>query len=227
MRRRLVFTGLERLAAAAGFAAIGLYICLLAFTTDGPRPNEAVTAEAARVAAHSDAMRVSAVLGAAGGVCLTAFVVLLALAAPTRGRAAVVAVVAATVFCALDLVSEAALTVSAQSADTGLGPAAIMGFGHLHTVALLLAFAPLGVALSALATAWPRRRVARWSAYLIAVAGVLCLPTLLSVNFDEGPFGPAVVIVFLGMPVWVVATSISVLRSRRRPVAPTAAASAA
>jgi hypothetical protein len=211
-----VFTGLERLAAAAGLAAIGFYICLLAFTTDGPRPDEPVAAEAARIAAHSDAIRASAVLGAGGGVCLTAFVLLLALAAPRRGPAVVAAVVAATIFCALDLVSEAAVTVSAQSADTGLGAAAIMSFGHLHTTTLLLAFAPLGVALAALATAQPRGRIARWSAYLIATGGILCAPALLSVKFDEGPFGPGVVIVFLGMPIWVVATSVSLLLRQRR-----------
>jgi hypothetical protein len=207
-----VFTGLERLAAAAGLAAIGFYVCLLAFTTDGPRPDEPVAAEAARIAANTDAIRASAVLGVGGGLCLTAFVILLALGAPRRGVAAVIAIVGATVFCALDLVSEAAITASAQSADTGLGAAAIMSFGHLHTAALLLAFTPLGVALAALANAWPRGRVARWSAYLIAVGGVVAVPALLSVKFDEGPFGPAVMVVFFGMPLWVVATSVGLLR---------------
>jgi hypothetical protein len=213
-----MFPGTERFAAAAGMAAIGFYLCLLAFTTDGPRPNEPVAAEAARIAANTDAIRMSAVLGAAGGICLSAFVVLLACSAPSRGLAAVIAVVSATIFCALDLVSEAAIAASAQSADTGLGPAVIMSFGHLHTTTLLLAFAPLGVALAALATAWPRRRIARWSAYIIAAGGLLCVPALLSVKFDEGPFGPAVVLVFLGMPIWVVATSIGLIRASRAEV---------
>jgi len=206
-------------------AAIGLYGALLAFTTDGPRPNEPVAAEAVRIAADAEAVRASAVLGAAAGLCLTAFIVLLALAAPRRGPAAITAVVAATVFCALDMVSAAAIAASAQSADTGLGPAAIMSFGHLHTTALLLAFAPLGVALAALATAWPRRRIARWSAYAIAAGGLLSMAALLSVNFDEGPFGPAVVVIFFGMPLWVLATSVSVLRDSRSP-APAVASSA-
>jgi hypothetical protein len=214
-----VFEGLERLAAAAGLVAIGLYIGLLAFTTEGPRPNEPVAAEAARITAHSDAIRASAVLGAAGGICLTAFVLLLALAAPRRGPAAAAAVVSITIFCALDLVSEAAVAASAQSADTGLGPAAIMSFGHLHSTTLLLALAPLGLSLSALATAWPRRRPARWGAYLIAVGGLLCVLTLLSVKLDEGPFGPGPMIVFFGMPIWVTATSIGLLRSDGRSAA--------
>jgi hypothetical protein len=38
------------------------------------------------------------------------------------------------------------------------------------------------------------------------------VPALLSVKFDEGPFGPAVMVVFFGMPLWVVATSVGLLR---------------
>jgi hypothetical protein len=205
----------ERLAGIAGLTAIATFVANLSFTAEGPSPVADPVVESARIAADSDAIRLSAVLGAVGGIGLAAFVLLLALAASERSLAQTVAILSAGVFCALDLTSEAALAASAQSADTGLGPDAVMSFGHLHSTTLLIAFAPLAISFAAVAHTRTSARATRWSAVLLAIAGSLTLLTLLSAKLDEGPFGVAVVIVFLGMPIWIVALSIGLLRADR------------
>jgi len=203
---------LQRVAGLCGLASVGLLVGNLSLTAEGPRPNRNAAAETARILADSDAIRLSAVLGVLGAITFAGFALALALMIrDQRPHAALGVAAAASIYCALALTSFAALAASAQAADTGLEAAAVMGFGHLHSTTLLIAFAPLGGVLIGLAASGLFGRVATWSAITVGSCAILSVLTLFSVKLDEGPFGAPLVVAFLGIPVWMLIISARLL----------------
>lgn len=160
--------------------------------------------------------RTSALLGVLQALALTGFVVALALGVRARRPyASGGAALAAVVYCSLALTSMAALAASAQAADTGLGKAAVMGIGHLHSTTLVIAFVPLGVALLSLAASGLFGRAATWSAVVIGVCGVLATFALLDAKLDEGALGVPILVAFLGSQIWTAVVSAGLLRRPR------------
>jgi hypothetical protein len=92
--------------------------------------------------------------------------------------------------------------------------------GHLHSVSLLLGFAPAGVVLlsSAAARLWGRALTV--AAVLIGVAAMTASAALLSVDLDGGPLAAFVAASFLGIPVWVTAVAITLFRRRSASLMP-------
>ena len=208
---------LRRVAGICGLSSVALLVANLVFTVDGPRPLGDASLETARIVANSDAIRTSALLGVLQTLALTGFVVALALVVRARRPYAFGgAAVAAVVYCSLALTSMAALAASAQAADTGLGTAAVMGIGHLHSTTLLIAFVPLGIALLSLAASGLFGRVATWSAVMIGACGVLATFALLDTKLDQGGLGMPVAIAFLGSQIWTAVVSAGLLRRRSR-----------
>lgn len=218
---------LERIAAAFGLGYVALFAGLLAFTTDGPDPTLPAAEEMARAASEGGAMRASALLGFAASLAFAGFSACLALVLIRRGEtvAAVLAAVAGAVAGATNAVSSAALIVAVAAADRGLGADVFAAFGDLHTVALLLELAPLGVVLLA---AWRAGlgRILSWMGLVVGIGCIVASGAVLSEDFDRGPLGLAVVIWFVGLPLWLIATSIVLIRRGARPDAPTTTAPA-
>lgn len=212
---------LERLAAAFALGYVGLFVGLLAFTTDGPDPTLPQAEEMARAVSESGAMRASALLIFAASLLFTGFAACLALMLERRGErtAAVLAVVAGAIATAINAVSAAGLIVAVEAADRALGADVFAAFGDLHTAALLLELAPLGVVLI---LAWRAGlgRVVSWMGLVVGIGCVIASGAVMSQEFDRGPLGIAVVIWFLGFPLWLVVTSIVLIRREARPEGP-------
>jgi hypothetical protein len=211
---RLRAATLHRVTALCGLAYVTLLVLNIAVTTTGPLPNGSVPAEAARMASEGIEVRLSALLGLFGTAAFGGFVVGLALLAVYRGRLAAAAVMAAggVVHCAVWMVSFAALADSAQAAQTGLPAEATMAMGHLHSTTLLLGFAPAGVVLIASAAAGIWRRIGTIAALLVALAALVAPACVLSIDMDMGPRGAPLVVAFWGIPAWIAAGAITLLR---------------
>ena len=212
---------LERIAAAFGLGYVVLFACLLAFTTDGPDPTLPPAEEMARAASESGAMRASALLGFAASLAFAGFAACLALILARRGEtiAAALTAVAGAVAAATDAVSAAGLIVAVEAADRKLDAGVFAAFGDLHTAALLLELAPLGVVLL---MAWRARlgRIVSWMGIVVGIGCVVAAGAVMSKDFDRGPLGVAVVIWFVGLPLWLIATSIVLIRRGARLDAP-------
>ena len=211
---------LDRLGAAFALGYVGLFACLLIFTTDGPDPTLPPAEEMARAVSESSAMRASALLAFAAGLSFAGFAACLVLMLARRGEttAAVLTAFAAAIATAIDAVSAAALVVAVEAADRALGVDVFAAFGDLHTAALLFELAPLGVVLI---LAWRAGlgRTLSWMGLVVGLACVIASGAVMSDEFDRGPLGIAVVIWFLGLPLWLIVTSIVLLRRREAPVA--------
>jgi len=215
MDRRI---SLDGLAAAFALGYVGLFASLLIFTTDGPDPTLPPAEEMARAVSESGAMRASALLAFAAGLSFAGFAACLVLMLARRGEtaAAVLTALAAAVATAIDGVSAAALVVSVEAADRALSADVFAAFGDLHTAALLFELAPLGVVLI---LAWRAGlgRPLSWTGLVVGIGCVIASGAAMSEEFDRGPLGIAVVIWFLGLPLWLIATSIVLLRRREQP----------
>ena len=112
--------------------------------------------------------------------------------------------------------SAAGLIVAVEAADRALGADVFAAFGDLHTAALLLELAPLGIVLI---VAWRARlgRVVSWMGLVVGIGCVIASGAVMSQDFDRGPLGIAVVVWFLGLPLWLVATSIVLIQRGARP----------
>jgi hypothetical protein len=185
-------------------------------TANGPDPVEPAASEAARIAAHANAIRWSGLLGLLGDLAFGAFGVGAALVARTRGgdRLAALTAAAAVTTAALWSCSDAALVASAQAAQGGLSADATMIMGQLHSTTLIAGFAPAGATVLLSCAAGTFGRATRATGTLVGAAGLLASTALLSPSLDRGPMGIAVAVVFLGLPLWLLAMAITVLLGR-------------
>jgi hypothetical protein len=170
------------------------------------------------MASQGREIRLAGLFGLSATLSFAGFALGLAMLAFHR-RAVAAAVISAgggLIFGAVWIVSFAAVVASAQAAQTGLSADATMAMGHLHSVSLLLGFAPAGAVLlgSAAAGLWGRTLMV--AAVLIGVAAMTASATLLSVDLDRGPLAALVAASFLGIPVWVTAAAITLLRRRSK-----------
>lgn len=206
----------RRATAACGLSFVVLFVLGTVVTTTGPLPNGSVESEAARMAAEGGDIRLAGLFGLFATMSFAGFALGLALLAVHR-RAAAAALVSAgggLVFGAVWIVSFAAVVASAQAAQTGLSADATMAMGHLHSVSLLLGFAPAGAVLLSSAAAGLWGRALTVAAVLVGAAAMAASATLLSVDLDRGPLAALVGASFLGIPVWVTAAAIALLRRR-------------
>jgi len=185
-------------------------------TTNGPDPVEPATREAARIATHATAIRWSGLLGLLGDVAFGAFGVGAALVVRRLGddlRAALIAAAAVTT-AALWSCSDAALVAAAQAAQGGLSADVTMIMGHLHSTTLIAGFAPAGATVLLASVAGLFGRTTRATGTLVGASGLLASTALLSPSLDRGPMGIAVVIVFLGLPLWLLIVAAPLLLGR-------------
>ena len=201
---------LDRLAAVFALGYVGLFAGLIMFTAEGPDPTLPPAEEMARAVSESGAIRASAVLLLASSLAFAGFAACLALILARRGEttAAALTAVAGAVATATKLTSAAGLIVAVEAADRAHSADVFAAFGDLHTAALLFALAPVGVVLL---MAW-RAGLGRTVSWIGIVVGIVAAGAVMSEEFDRGPLGIAVVIWFLGLPVWLIATSIVLIR---------------
>ena len=216
---------LTRIAALFALGYVALFIGLIAFTTNGPDPTLRPGDEMARAVTEGGAMRASALLGFAASLSFAGFAVSLAVLLARSGDVlgAALTAVSGGLVAAIDAISAAALIVAVEAADRGLGAGVFAAFGDLHTAALLLELPPVGFVL---VFAWRAQlgRVVSWLGLVVGAGCVLGPAAAMSQDFDRGPFGFAVVIWFVGLPLWLIATSIVLLRrSRQADAAPASA----
>ncbi len=212
--------GLGRGTAASGLVYVVALAANVIGTTDGPRPNAPAVKEAARIAAQHTAIRWSALLGLVGSIAFCAFVIGLALLAMRAGRqvAAAALATAGVLTTGLSLVSFAALATAAQVAQRGAPPDLTLAFGDLHSTTLLAAFATSGAVLvGALVAGLLQSRPGQLATLVVAVAAIASAALVLDERLDMGPFGGVVVVPFLGLPIWVAAMSVRLLRGRLDP----------
>ncbi|MEK6274958.1 MAG: hypothetical protein AABM30_06410 [Actinomycetota bacterium] len=211
---------MERIAAALGLAYVALFASLLAFTTDGPDPTLPPAEEMARAVSESGAMRASALLGFAASLAFAGFAACLALILVRRGEtvAAVLTAVAGAVAGATAATSFAALIVAVEAADRDLGAGVFASFGDLHTAALLLELPAVGVVLL---MAWRAGlgRIVSWMGIVVGIGCVVAAGAVMSEDFDHGPLGIAIFIWFVGLPLWLIATSTVLIRRGAQPAA--------
>ena len=212
-----MFLALERIAAAFALGYVVLFACLLAFTTDGPDPTLPVAEEKARAASESAAMRASALLGFGATLAFTGFAVCLAIMLAKRGDHLGAALTAAAggVTAAIDAVSAAGLVVAVEAADRDFSADVFAAFGDLHTAALLLELAPLGCVLL---LAWRAKlgRLVSWLGLIVGIGCIIGTGAVMSEEFDRGPLGIGVVIWFIGLPLWLIVTSVVLIRRSGR-----------
>jgi hypothetical protein len=209
-------SGAALVMALGGLLFAVLLVVNVLTTTDGPDPVEPAAREAARIAAHVPAIRWSGLLGLVGDVAFGAFGVGAALVVRRLGddlRAALI-VAAAVTTAALWSCSDAALVASAQAAQGGLSADVTMIMGHLHSTTLIAGFAPAGATVLLASVAGLFGRATRATGTLVGAAGLLASTALLSPSLDRGPMGIAVVIVFLGLPLWLVIVAAPLLLGR-------------
>ena len=204
---------LDRLAAVFALGYVGLFAGLIMFTAEGPDPTLPPAEEMARAVSESGAIRASAVLLLASSLAFAGFAACLALILARRGdtTAAALTAVEGAVATATKLTSAAGLIVAVEAADRALSADVFAAFGDLHTAALLFALAPVGVVLL---MAWRAGlgRTVSWFGIVVGIACIVAAGAVMSAEFDRGPLGIAVVIWFLGLPVWLIATAIVLIR---------------
>jgi hypothetical protein len=164
-------------------------------------------------------MRASAVLGFAAALAFAGFSLCLGLLLTRTGHpfAGAAAASGGVIFASADVVSSAALVVAVEAADRGLGSSVFAAFGDLHTAALLLALAPSGIVLLAAYRAG-FGRILSWAGIVIGLGCIVAAGAVMSEDFDRGPLGAAVVLWFLGLPLWLVAASIVLVRRRETAI---------
>jgi hypothetical protein len=209
-------SGAARVMALGGILFAILLVVNVVATADGPDPVEPAAREAARIATHATAIRWSGLLGLLGDVAFAAFGVGAAVVLQRKGSDLMAALTAAgaVTTAALWSCSDAALVASAQAAQAGLSADVTMIMGHLHSTTLIAGFAPAGATVLLASMAGLFGRATRATGTLVGTAGLLSSTALLSPSLDRGPMGIAVVIVFLGLPLWLVLVAAPLLLSR-------------
>ena len=206
-----------RVMAVGGMLFAVLLVVNVTTTASGPDPVLPATTEAARIAAHATAIRWSGLLGLLGAQAFGAFGIGAALVA-NGGREghllAALTAAAAVTTAALWSCSFAALVASAQAAQRGLSPDATMIMGHLHSTTLIAGFAPAWATRLLSCAAGTFGRATRATGAPVGAARLLASTALLSPSLDRGPMGIAVVVVFLGLPLWLLVMAVPVLLGR-------------
>lgn len=212
-----VLSKLERLAALFAIGYVVFFASVLLFTVNGPDPTEPIASEAARAVSEAGQMRLSALLGFFADLALAGFAVSLGRILARQGRrlAGGLAAAAGTAAAAVGAVSSAALIVAVQSAKRDYGADVFAAFGDLHTAALLLQLAPVGALLLA-ASFGGLGRVLSALAILVGAGCIIGSAAVMSAQFDRGPLGFGVVIWFVGLPLWLIATSVVLWRRGAR-----------
>jgi hypothetical protein len=210
---------LDRVGAAAGFAAVALLLAIFMILPALPAPDQPV-ASIAR-AAHDDASSLlrGAYLGTLMGVALLAFGAAFA-AALRRSEGAgggwwllALAGIAGT---SVGLVADAAVATFVRAVGHGVaGDTLWIGYGLDHWIGVLMA-APLGLfVLAASLGARATGLLPRWLAWAGIVIGPLLIVGAGSITGDEvtgGALGMPIFFGYLLMLVWIVASSICLWR---------------
>jgi hypothetical protein len=221
---------LDRVGAAAGIASVLLLVALFTVFPALPAPDDSIGAITRSAHEHSDAL----LLGAYAGALMTATLLLFGASVAARLRRAeggsggwwLVALIgiAAT---SIGMVGNALVIVFVRAVGHGAsGPALWIGYGADHWLGVLtalpLAVFLLGAGLGARVTGiFPG-----WLSWLAVVLSGLFVVGAGSVTGDEvdgGILGVPLFVGYIGLLIWIVAASVSMLRARTAIPEPAAA----
>jgi hypothetical protein len=215
---------LDRLGAASGFAVVILLLALLTAFPALPTPDKPISEIARSAAQDTQGHLRAAYVGALMTGALLLFGALLAArlhrAEGGAGGWWIVAL-SGTAGTAVGLVSNALSITFVRAVDHGVsGDALWIGYGTDHWIGVLtavpLSVFLLGAGLGAQATG----ALPRWLAWLgVALAGLFVLGagSVMGGEVDGGPLGALLVVSYLGLLVWIVGCSVSMLRGHARP----------
>jgi|SRR5436190_3143662 len=222
---------LDRLGAAAGVAAVLLLLVIFTSMPALPAPNKPVSEIVRKATADRDALLLGAYLGA----LLTGALLVFGASFAARLRRAegdgggwwllALAGIAGT---AVGIVSDALVVTFVRAVGHGArGDALWIGYGGDHWIGVLTAI-PLAVFfLGAGCGARESGLLPRWLTWLaLGLAGAFVLggASVTGGEVDGGVLGTLLVLAYLGLMIWIVGTSVSMLR-RPMPLArPVAAA---
>jgi hypothetical protein len=216
-------SSVQRYAGIAGLVAVGSMLTNLIFTTDGPRPDLPAKTEAARAVSEAGALRASALLIVLMALAIGAVFVLLGELAKTdsAARRARLSLLRASVAAATGvwLVSAAVLAVVPQVAGSGLSPDLVTALGDVHSTLFFANSALLGATfvLAGWATDGVLPTWSRWIAVGVGACGIIASPTMGIRDFDLGHGIPVLFVLpfFLGLPLWLLSTSVALLLGGR------------
>jgi hypothetical protein len=223
---------LDRIGAAAGLAAVLLLVALFTVFPSLPSPDSSIRAIAAKANANRDGLLLGGYAGALMTGALTLFGASLAArlrrAEGSAGGGWWLVALAGIAGTAIGIVGNALEIMFVRAVGHGAGGTSLwIGYGADHwlgvLVAIPLALFLLGVGLGARATA----TLPRWLAWLALVLSPLFLLGAGSVTGDEvdgGILGVPLLVGYLGLIVWIVATSITILRRPQPAIAEQATA---
>jgi hypothetical protein len=221
---------LDRVGAAAGIASVLLLVALFNVFPALPAPDDSIGAITASAREHSDAL----LLGAYAGALMTAALLLFGASVAARLRRAeggsggwwlvTLVGIAAT---SIGMVGNALVIVFVRAVGHGASGSALwIGYGADHWLGVLtalpLAVFLLGAGLGARVTGiFPG-----WLGWLAVVLSGLFVVGAGSVTGDEvdgGILGLPLFVGYIGLLIWIVAASVSMLRAHRAIPEPAAA----
>jgi hypothetical protein len=213
---------LDRVGAVAGVAAVVLLLSLFAVVPVLPGPDAAIDDIAAKAATNDTALLLGSYLGALMAGALLVFGSALA-AAMRRAEGSdggwwlvTLAGIAATSVGIAGNVMAASFVRAVQHGVRG--DALWVGYGGDHAsgtlLALPLAVFLLGAGLGARATGLLPRWLA-WEATATAAILVVGGASIAGNELDGGPLGSALVLGYLALLVWILATSVALWRGAR------------
>lgn len=210
---------LDRFGAAAGLAAVLLLVALFTVFPSLPGPDSSIAAIASKASRDRDSL----LLGAYVGTLMTGALTLFGATLAARLRRAEgdeggwwLVVLAGIAGTAIGIVGNALEIMFVRAVGHGAsGRSLWIGYGADHWLGLLtavpLALFLLGAGLGARATG----TLPRWLAWLAPALSVLFLLGAGSVTGDEvdgGILGMPLLVAYLGLIVWIVGTSVTLLR---------------
>jgi hypothetical protein len=210
---------LDRIGAVAGLAAVLLLVAVFTVFPSLPAPDSLIGAIAGKANTNRDGL----LLGAYAGALMTGALTLFGASFAARLRRAEgpaggwwLVALAGIAGTAIGIVGNALEIMFIRAVGHGVsGKSLWIGYGADHWVGVLtaipLALFLFGAGLGARATA----TLPRWLAWLALVLSLLFLLGGASVTGDEvdgGILGLPLLIGYLGLIVWIVATSVTVLR---------------
>jgi hypothetical protein len=222
---------LDRIGAAAGIAGVLLLVALFTVFPSLPAPDHGIGDIARRAGENSDGLLLAAYCGAlmAGALLLfgAAVAARLRLAEGPGGGWWLVALVGIA-GSSIGIVGNALALVFVRAVGHGVtGSALWIGYGADHWLGVLTAI-PLAIfLLGASIGARDTRMLSRWLARLGMSVSLLLVVGAGSVTGDEvdgGVLGLLLMLGYLGLFVWILTVSISMLRRPRAVIAEPAAA---
>lgn len=215
-------TNWQRLGAASGILFVVLTIATF-FTPSTPEADEASAEIARTIASDRTAHLVNFYVSGIAWILFLVFVTALwgvLRRAETLSGASTLALLGGLAIYAGVLVEQSAFLALVNAADAGREPVAVRALFELEEVVLVpLRFAIAaffaGIALSAIPTSALPRWLG-WAAAALAALLVVGLLGVFSADEQEGPLIPILVLGRLGMLLWILATSIVLLRRAGR-----------